>query len=305
MRRWLLWFICTLFSTTPAVAAELQTIELQSQGHTWTYTLHIPDQRSAQAPLVLVFHGAGGGGRSYVEKNGWIALSQREGFVVAAPDGLPARPDSRANFLRNPRLWNSGQLPSTSPRSRIDDVAFVQDLLDDIARRTSIDTQRVYATGHSNGAGMTYRLGSTIPQRFAALATVMGLNTNTDLRPPRGVSMLSLIGTADPLNPMAGGERSLPWGKGTVPSPMQGFTAWAQLQACAAMPTVVRDDTEIRIDSYSPCRDKTRFEVWSLKGQGHAWPGGQDSGLPASVTGPNTTRVDATTEIWKFFSAQP
>jgi hypothetical protein len=92
-------------------ADAIQDLDIQVAGHTWTYHLHVPRQASSvAAPLVVVLHGAGGNGRDYLTKNGWVALSDKEGFVVVAPDGLPALPRLPANFRLNPRLWNSGQL---------------------------------------------------------------------------------------------------------------------------------------------------------------------------------------------------
>ncbi|MBC7919421.1 MAG: hypothetical protein H7Y28_16580 [Rhodoferax sp.] len=292
-----LWMHC-------AAAADIQELTLQAAEHRWTYYLHVPEQaRGKPAPLVLVFHGAGGGGRAYLEKNGWLAESMRAGFVVAAPDGLPARPGLSANFLVNPRLWNSGQLQAGSPRSKVDDMAFVSALLDDIASRTAIDPQRVFATGHSNGAGMTFMVGARLSTRFAALATVMGLNSVVDAEPVRALPTLVLLGTDDPLNPLQGGTRKLPWGSSTVPPPAEGIKSWSHALGCAPTALVVRDDADLRAERFGNCRDGAQVLVWHLKGQGHAWPGGEDSGLPASVLGPNPTRINATREIWSFFAS--
>jgi polyhydroxybutyrate depolymerase len=293
-------------ASAAAVGATVQQLQLQAEGRTWTYHLHVPSKTTPSgAPLVVVFHGAGGNGRDYLTKNGWAALSEQEGFVVVAPDGLTAIPRLPTNFRMNPRLWNSGQLNAKSPRAKINDIAFVHALLDDVALRTSIDTKRVYATGHSNGAGMTFKVGAEFSQRFAGLATVMGLNSSEGARPTKALPTLMLLGTRDPLNPIEGGERELPWGKSTVPPVAQGIQAWKQSLGCNAAAVTERDDDQVTAERFSECRDGATFTVWYLKGQGHAWPGGQESGLPESVMGPNTTRIQATPLIWQFFSALP
>jgi len=296
--------LAALLLTHSARASDIQELTLTAAGHRWTYYLHVPDAvRGKAAPLVLVFHGAGGGGRAYLEKNGWLAQSTRAGFVVAAPDGLPAWPTRSASFLFNPRVWNSGQLQAESPRSKVDDMAFVNALLDDIAMRGTIDPNRVFATGHSNGAGMTFMIGARLSTRFAALATVMGQNTVPDPQPVRALPTLVMLGTDDPLNPTQGGTRKLPWGSSTVPPPAEGIAAWSRVLGCAPAAQTVRDDAEVRAERYGDCRDGAQVLVWNIKGQGHAWPGGQDSGLPASVMGPNPTRINATREIWSFFAS--
>ncbi len=184
-------------------------------------------------------------------------------------------------------------------------MAFVTAMLDDIAHREHIDTNRVFATGHSNGAGMTFMVGSKLSQRFAALATVMGQNSTTNPKPERALSTLILLGMNDPLNPMEGGTRELPWGKSTVPPPMQGIDAWSKALGCSGTAQLERDDDVVLEKRYGACRDGAYVTVWLIKGQGHAWPGGQDSGLPESVMGPNTTRINATREIWSFFATLP
>ena len=286
-----------------AWGAAVQNLEVKAEGHTWTYHLHVPLQaNSGSAPLVVVFHGAGGNGKDYLTKNGWAALSEQEGFVVAAPDGLPALPRLPANFRINPRLWNSGQLNAKSPRAKIDDMAFVKALLNDVAQRTAVDINRIYATGHSNGAGMTFKIGAELSSHFAGIATVMGLNTSEGARPTKALPTLMLIGTRDPLNPIEGGERQLPWGRSTVPKISQGIEAWSRSLDCVTPAVQERDDDQVTVERFNPCRDGATYTIWYLKGQGHDWPGGQTSGLHESVMGPNVTRVNATALIWQFFS---
>ena len=282
----------------------VQDLEIKADGHIWTYHLHVPLQaRSVSAPLVLVFHDAAGNGKDYPIKSGLVALSEKEGFVVAAPDGLPALPRLPASFRMNPRLWNSGQLNPNMPRAKVNDMSFVKALVDDIAHRTSVDKSRIYATGHSNGAGMTLMVGAELSTLFTGIATVMGLNTSEGAKPTKALPTLMLIGTRDPLNPMKGGERQLPWGKSTVPPISHGIQAWSQSLNCTTPAVQERDDDQVKIERFNRCRDGASYTFWYLKGQGHAWPGGQDSGLPESVMGPNITRVNATDLIWQFFSS--
>lgn len=283
-----------------------QQLEVKAEGHTWTYHLHVPSKMSQSGvPLVVVFHGAGGNGKDYLSKNGWTALSEQEGFVVVAPDGLPAMPRMPANSRLNPRVWNSGQLKANSPRAKINDMVFVNAMLDDVAQRTSIDTKRIYATGHSNGAGMTFKVGADLSSRFAGIATVMGLNTSEGARPMKALPTLMIVGTRDPINPIEGGERLLPWGKSMVPPVAQGIKAWSQSLDCKGQVLKDRDDDEVTVERFTGCRDDATYTVWYLKGQGHAWPGGQESGLPESMIGPNVTRINATRVIWQFFSGIP
>jgi polyhydroxybutyrate depolymerase len=140
--------------------------------------------------VVEVFDGSGGNGKNYHTK------------MVVAPDGLPAMPRMQAKIRFNQRLWNSGQINADSQRAGISGVAFVNALLDNVAQRTSVDKNRIYATGHSNGAGMTFKIGAELSSRFFGIATVVGMNTTEGAHPTKALSALMLIRMRCPLNPI-------------------------------------------------------------------------------------------------------
>lgn len=278
-------------------------LELTAVGHTWTCHVHVPAGLDGKGPrpLVLVLHGAGGAGETYLDKAGWARQADAAGFFVAAPDGLPARPGLPASFLLNPRLWNSGQLVPGNPRSQVDDIAFFRALLDELARRLPVDPQRVYVTGHSNGAGMTFRLGAELSDRFAALAPVAGLCWNSRPKPAHPRPTLCFYGTEDPLVPFHGGESFLPWGgRRTTPPVRDGLAAWARGLGCPAKPQSVRTEGVTHVEEYGPGRNGANLTVVIIAGQGHGWPGGKPV-LPEKIMGPDVPGVDATARIWRFF----
>ena len=97
-----------------------------------TYVLHVPDGIAGKVPLVLSFHGHGGDGAWRSRLTGFDALSDRDRFIVAYPDGID-------------RAWNDGRpVNAKGP----DDLAFAAALVDDLEHRYSIDpAARVFATG--------------------------------------------------------------------------------------------------------------------------------------------------------------
>src|SRR5690606_826268 len=101
-------------------------VALPAVGYWWRYTAQVPESYDGRSrlPVVVVLHGSGGSGVDCLDRYGWADLADREGVLIAAPDALPLRPEKAPEFLRNPRVWNSGQHPPDRPRSRIDDVAF-------------------------------------------------------------------------------------------------------------------------------------------------------------------------------------
>jgi poly(3-hydroxybutyrate) depolymerase len=93
------------------------------------------------------------------------ALAERAGFIVVYPNGT-GRLDEKL------LTWNAGLCCGYAMTEKVDDVGFVRALLDALATRAPVDTARVYATGLSNGAMLSYRLAAQLSDRIAAVAPV-------------------------------------------------------------------------------------------------------------------------------------
>ena len=279
---------------------------IRSAGCEWHYTLRVPAAYTNSTPMqmVLVLHGAGGRGEAYLEKAGWGRKAESAGFIVVAPDGQPTQPRLPANYMTNPRAWNSGQLSPASPRSKIDDIQFFKDLLTEIEQRLNVDTNRIYVAGHSNGGGMTFRLGRELSDRFAAIAPVASLRWTREPAPARPLPTLYMVGVEDPLVPLDGGESNLPWLKRTTPPVIDTVTNWASTLGCALEPKTLKNKDGVKIVRYGPGKDAATLTVYYIEGQGHGWPGGEDV-LPERMVGPSVYTVNATDVIWDFFSRYP
>jgi polyhydroxybutyrate depolymerase len=298
-----------------AVAAEPETLPATPRPGTFLYTLqaggfervahvHVPSgyKPDKKPALVLVLHGAGGNGLATLERYGWAAKADRENFVAVAPDGLPARPRQPSNFLTNPPLWNSGHLRPQSPRAAIDDVAYVQQLLDDLREKVPYDERLVFCAGHSNGGGMAFRLATELSDRFTAIGTVAGRMSLPDPHPKRPVPTLYILGTKDPLMPMEGGEVRLPWETHQNPPVAEPLAAWAKALGCETKPETVSERDGLTRQVYRSQTNGPTLSVIYIEGHGHHWPGGKPM-LAERMIGPITNKLDATATLWEFFQA--
>ena len=248
------------------------------------YRIHHPTDLPAEPALVLVLHGAGGSARQAEESYGWTALADREGFLVAHPDGLH-------------RTWNTeGGCCGRAAAQDVDDVAFLTAVVEDVARRTTVDMDRVFVTGMSNGAMMSYTLACST-DIVAAIAPVAGTMLG-ECADPAPVSVLHLHGTADAVVRMDGepGER-LP---GVDPPPLDDVVDhWRSVDDCL-------EPSEVSVGpvrrSVSGCADGRSVELVTVEGAGHEWPGASPARQAADPAYPD---LDATAEIWRFFAAHP
>ncbi len=282
-----------------------QDIVIKAAGYEWHCRAHLPAQNdpAKKWPLVLVLHGAGGSGDIYLEKCGWAKKADEAGFIVAAPDGLPARPNQTTSFVTNPRLWNSGQLRPLSPRAKIDDIAFFKALLDELERRYNVDKSRIYLTGHSNGAGMTFRLGAEMADRFAAIAPYASQCWVANPKPSRPLPTLFIIGNQDQLVPIDGGKSITPWGSRETPPVADSLAKWAAAIGCFTTPELVSNKAGVKTVIYRSKQHGPDLTANYIEGQGHGWPAG-DSMLPERLVGPNSSSFKATDVIWEFFKKQ-
>jgi polyhydroxybutyrate depolymerase len=272
----------------------LHELTIQSGGVDRHALVQVP-AASGPRPVVLVIHGAGGSGAWARAETGWGDLADRAGFVAVFPDGAPVDPTRPPGFLKNPQVWNDGST-RVAGASVADDVGFLCDLLDELPRRVTVDERRVFATGFSNGAGMVFRLAAERSTRLAAIAPVAGHCWVADPRPERAVPTLYLVGTADPLVPLAGGPIRSPWGKDEVrPAVGETLTTWAAALGCPPGPVPVRDEGGVRVVRYG-----SELEAWFIEGLGHHWPGGRGR-LKPRLFGRPSDRVNGTEVIGEFF----
>lgn len=295
-----------LATAQPTRVAGRHAIEFPHGGHKRTVDVHVPmlATTTPHPPLVIVLHGAGGSGDRYLDNNSWATLAEEEGCIVAAPNGLPASPDKRSSFAFNPTLWNSGLLKEGSERASIDDVVFLSDLLDSLIHWYDIDPQKVFVTGHSNGAGMTFRFAAERSERITAIAPVAGHCWIAAPAPARPMPTLFIIGELDPLVPYNGGDVRLPWGrKQKDPPVLQTLQRWAAALGCSPTPTEPDSSGTVRTLDFGKGNGNSSLVAYIVKGQGHGWPGGDEAGLPERMIGPKSKTLDATRVIWKFFSS--
>ena len=172
-----------------------------------------------------------------------------------------------------------------------------------------MDERRIYVTGFSNGASMTFRTGAELSERIAAVAPVAGALWLSDLDLTRPVPLLYMTGTADTLNPLEGGMPTLARGKRSLggkekPPVIDSVLAWARANGCAEEPNEAKEEDGVKTVVYGPGDGGAEVVFITIEGAGHTWPGGE-SLLPAWMVGEVTEKLDATDRIWAFFERHP
>ncbi|MCI0749804.1 MAG: hypothetical protein L0Y32_04575, partial [Nevskiales bacterium] len=183
-------------------------------------------------------------------------------------------------------------------------------MLDDLSARFTVDPRRIYATGFSNGASMTFRVGIDLSARIAAIAPFAGSLWLKPAKLDRPVPLFYITGDADPLNPIEGGAPKLATGAAIrtavsrLKPPAREFVGtWARLLDCQAEPKPAPASPGVTALVYSDCSGDTEVRFTVIKGHGHIWPGGKNL-LPEFMVGKTSDAFQATDAIWEFFRKQ-
>jgi polyhydroxybutyrate depolymerase len=266
-----------------------------SDGRLRCYHLYLPPgyDPAQPAPVVVSLHGFVLNPDTQAAISGWHELADREGFLVVYVQGTSY-----------PRRWNAG---STWGAGDVDDVQFLRDLLEDLAALAEVDRSRVYVNGFSNGGGMSVRAGCDAAETVAAIGSVAGAVVDTaTCSPSRPVPAIVFHGTADWIVPYEGGLiQVLPLRYAAdlvrAPSYFVGVEDWvaalAGINGCEPTAEILPPQGDVLGRRYRSCDQDAELILYTIEGGGHQWPGGTT--IPGA--GKNTTYIDATEEMWRFF----
>jgi len=289
--------VCTRGETTPQASSEntIYTIKFNHQER--TYILHIPTSYngSIATPLVLSLHGGGGNAESEMSLTNFNPLADEKGFIVAYPNGNGRLEDKLLT-------WNGGTCCGYAATNNIDDVGFVRAVVAELESAYNIDPNRIYATGLSNGAIMSYRLACEVSDLFAAIGPVSGTQNISRCQPKQPVSIIHFHGTADQHVPYDGGVGDESLVGVDFASVQDSIRFWVKQDQCSSAPETQTHD-DIQLDTYSNCSNGSAVELYTIMDGLHAWPG---ASKPGWIGGDKPTQsISATQLIWEFFQTHP
>jgi len=270
------------------------------------YRIYIPKSYNDDkaTPVVLVFHGGGGDPDGMMKLCGMNAKADLAGFIVVYPFGTGRFGDRLLSF-------NGGECCGYAQDNNVDDVGFVRALLDDVASVASVDADRVFATGLSNGGIMAHYLASELSDRIAAIAPVGGPLMLEKPRNSRAVPVMHFHGTKDEFAPIEGG-----FGKGFLGR--NGITAfrsvehtmqtWVKANGCRTEPETVKlpdkaaDGMLVTRKTWTGGRKGSEVVLIEIEGGGHTWPGQRPV---VARLGDSTMDISANDLMWEFFQRHP
>ena len=157
------------------------------------------DEKNAY-PLIVLLHGYTANGFVQDALFGFAQLADDKQLFVAHPDGTVDQTGAR--------FWNATDACCDFYGSGVDDVAYLNAVVDDMEQNFNIDKKRVFFVGHSNGGFMSHRMACDAADRVAGIVALAGDNWQdpSKCNPTAPVAVLQVHGTADTEVPYDGME---------------------------------------------------------------------------------------------------
>lgn len=224
-------------------------------GKTHSCIWHVPKEYN-KPPVVFFVHGANGSGGGFQNETKADVIADRENFIAVYPSAS-----------------NNGGAGIWADMRGVSDYPFYLAVIDTLDNRYSIDRDRIYMTGFSQGGFISFVAACNYSDVFAAVAPVSGhaVSPCTIKRP---VSVYMTFGSQE-------GAASF----------FQDRDIWLKLNNCPSTPNRIfpypasKPQSKIARLIYGPGDQGTYVIVDSIGGQGHQWP----------------TSQNQAEEVWEFF----
>lgn len=250
---------------------------IMHNGENREYLLYIPTSYdgSSAVPLLLNFHGYGGSASAFMTNADLRTLAELDNFILAYPQG---------SCLEGSSHWNPCPIGGDN-KSDVDDVDFVESVVNEISAQYNVDTKRIYAAGYSNGAMMAFGLAHYKSEWIAAVASVSGTMLDCTSTPSHPMPVISLHGTSDGVIPYSGSN--------DFNSPQSVLDYWINFNNTVQNPSineVTNGGVTIEHHKYDQGDNDVSVEHYKYVGEDHIW-------FHTTYQGKNASQL-----IWDFVS---
>lgn len=262
-------------SQIPDWSLNSNTIEIDSITRNFDY--FIPENLKEEPSLLFVLHGSNSNTsetRNFTSYEFEKIANTQQNFIIVYPTGYENH-------------WNDCRVNAsyTANKKNIDDLSFFKEMIDYFESTYKINSEKVFATGISNGGHMCYKLAYELPDKIKGIAPYVAsipIDKLSDCTPTNvSVPVIIINGTKDPINPYKGG-----WvitgkdsSRGIVHSTEETINYWKRLLPCNPKLTfeqyeniVTEDNSVVEHYKYACRKSKNKVELLKVVNGGHSVP---------------------------------
>ena len=261
-----------------------QYCSFTKDGLTREFYIYVPSGYSEYiSPVSVLFslHGGGDYAETNMQYSGFKEHADTDTFILIYPQGSYYEDKGTTG-------WNTEE-------GGVNDVAFIESIIDWIGDNYNVQLNEVYAAGFSNGGFMAYHLACYLSAKIAAIAPVAGLmgnytyNTCSPLHP---TPLAHIHGLQDDVISINGGDYHRPLEDNGDTTGV--ITYWQDYNQCTEFSQEVLYDGEDNIGTFNKwanCSNGADINYWIITNQGHEW-NENDKGEAGSF--------DTSQTLWNF-----
>jgi len=253
------------------------------------WLLYVPDslEINSTVSLIVDMHGITQNAHEQYLLTDMDRIARENNAIVVYPDGWG-------------NSWNFGPCCDPALEEGIDDFGFIHELVNYTIQEYPIDSNRIYATGWSNGCGMSQSLANRQSDVFAAIACMSMYYLDEDDSSYYPIPIMEIHGTADLIVPyistvatgiIFAGEL---WNTGAI----QNFYTWRDKNQCSGTFSDYSEETIFyNIRGFTDCTNNAEVSLVTLRGAAHNVYSKDTDGSPG-----NQGTVDTAQIAWDFLS---
>ncbi len=257
------------------------TVTIESDGAARQAVYFVPSSYTGKVkvPVVFDFHGSNSNPNGQLNRSSWDKVAEKNGFIAVALQGsLPGK--TPGTYAWNvPFVAVSKAIIPTGAQGGLDEIAFIDDAVDEVKEDFCVDPNRIFASGYSGGGRMLSAYVCSGQDDFAGAGFVNSLRAGRPVEiegkwgpdkencnPAKPISIVAFAGEKDAQNPYAGGGAAY-WQYGFKTA----IQRWSDLDGCKGNGDP-KTAEGVTFTMYGTCKNGARIATYVFEKGTHDWP---------------------------------
>lgn len=270
---------------------------------------HIPENLdpSLAVPLVVDMHGFGSDSTEQRHLSAFDTISEEDNMIVVYPDGTWQLNEFDGN---ENQAWNAGWCCAHAATEDIDDVGFIEKMVAVIIQNHNIDTDRIYASGWSNGCAMSQRLAMESHHIFTAVGCMSMYLVTDYVEGYAPIPVMEVHGFLDQVVLYESTVLSVPFNPEMWTNPesydtgaIENAFEWAEYNNCSGGLETFDTNELFLIQGFSNCENDAQIRLMTIYAAQHnPYANNLINGGISNVFQGTQGIVQSTEHVWEFMS---
>ena len=255
------------------------TIETDGIERQAVYFVPSPYTGKDKLPVVFDFHGSNSNPVGQLKRSSWDKVAEKNGFIAVALQGSLSGKAPGTYGWNVPHVQVSQAILPNGAQGGQDEIAFIEDAVEEVKEDLCVDPNRIFASGYSGGGRMLSAYVCSGQDDFVAAGFVNSLRAGrpvetdgkwgpdaANCNPAKPISIVAFAGEKDAQNPYAGGGSAY-WQYGFKTA----IKRWTDLDGCKGNGNA-KTVEGVTYTMYGTCTNGARIATYVFEKGTHDWP---------------------------------